>query len=464
MPTQFRNKTGLGLLFILVLAALVRFFGLGVKQLWLDEILQVLHSQPHSIKGILDAVTQDRGGAPLDYLVQHVFIAGLGGSIEWTARVHAALFGVLSVLLVYRICRELFSNERLSLMSALLFCFYPFHHRYSQEGRPYSLFVLLTLVLYFLLFRSMKKNRWLPWGCFAVSAVLAFYAHAYTAFVLLAQFIFLIYYQAYHRENWSAAWRRYSCFLVCVAVAVAAYLPWLLYSFSNARGEVAPEFGFRIFLETIKRLGDGSYLLSAMLIFCAAAGIRYLVRERRLLEMGALLIWIIVPLPLIMALLLWRTYDFVPRQLLFITPAFFMLVAAGIVYLKQKVNLKYFYPEVIILFISVGVIALHFSDRRDDIRGTAQFLKENVQPADLVVAPQLAIYMSLYFPEISRYSANTRSTEDLMRAANNGKRIVYVDLLKLDTDSARLNSLLASMRKSNAFQFRGISVYYFLKP
>jgi hypothetical protein len=161
---------------------------------------------------------------------------------------------------------------------------------------------------------------------------------------------------------------------------------------------------------------------------------------------------------------MWRTYDFVPRQLLFITPAFFMLVAAGIEYLKQTVKRGYFYPEAIIILISIGVIALHYPDKRDDIRGAAQFLKENVQPTDLVVAPQLTVYMSPYFPEIQRYSANDRSAEDLIRMAPNGFSVVYVDLLKLDTDSVRLNKLLAGMRKSNEFQFRGININFFLKP
>jgi mannosyltransferase len=464
VQTPYQNRTGIKLSLILALAALLRFWGLGVKQLWLDEILQVLHSSPNSLRGILDAVVLDRGGAPLDYAVQHIFMSGLGGSIEWSARFHAALFGVLSVLLVYLVCREIFSNERLSLLSALLFCIYPFHQRYSQEGRPYSLFVLLTLTMYFLLFRLVKKNRWPLWVCFGLSTVLAFYTHVYTAFVLCAQLVFLIVFQRSQKESWSMAWRRYAGFLVCATIAVAAYLPWLFFSYFNARGEIAPQINSRLFLEAIKRLSDGSYLLSTLLICSAVAGIFYLIRARRFLEMSSLLIWIIVPLPMVLVLLTWRSYDFVPRQLLFITPAFFILVASGIEYLKQKINRRYFYPEAIIILISIGIIALHYHDDRDDIRGAAQFLKVNVQSPDLVVAPQLANYMCLYFPEIYRYSANNRTAEDLMNAARNGSRIVYVSLLRLDTDSVRLNRLRSEMRKANEFRIRGVDIYYFLKP
>jgi mannosyltransferase len=457
-----QNGIGIKLLAILALAALLRFCGLGVKQLWQDEILQVLHSRPDSMQGILNAVTLDRGGAPLDYLIQHLCITSLGGSLEWTARFHAALFGVLAVLLMYLVCRELFADPRLSLMSALLFCLYPFHHHYSQEGRPYSLFTLLTLILYLLLFRSLKGNRWFIWIGFGASAILAFYTHAFTAIVLFGQLVFLICYQVCRRESWPAAWRRYACFLLSGAVAAAAYLPWLFHSFFNAKGEIAPGNGFRLFLDTIKRLGDGSFPLAAILIFCAAAGIRSLVQSRRLIELGALLSWMLIPFPAIMAVLMWRTYFYSPRQILFITPAFIMLIAAGMDYLKRKVARSYFYPEAIIILISIGILALHYPDKRADIRGAGRFLIAGAQPADRIVAPGLTECLSLYYPDIRGHSADAYSANDLMQKTPDGSRIVYV-ALHAYPDSTKLNSLLAGMRKSDEVQFRGITVYFFLK-
>jgi mannosyltransferase len=460
---QFSLTPFFKLSIILALAALLRFLGLGVKQFWLDEIMQVLHSRPDTFRGILDAVALDWGGAPLDYLVQHLFIANVSGSIEWTARLHAALFGVLSVLLIYLVCRELMSNERLALLSALLFCFYPFHHYYSQEGRPYSLFVFITLILYFLFFRSLKRNRLLLWGCFCAVAILGFYTHVYTAFVLFAQFISLMYYSICHKEDRAIALRRCLGLLSCSIAAAVAYLPWLLYSFSSAKGDSDPEISFRMFMETIKRLGDGSYLLSAVLIVCAAIGIHHLSRTQRRFELGILLIWIIAPLPAIFALLMWRTYVFVPRQILFITPAFFILVAAGIDYLKQRVNRRYFLPEAIVILISIVCIALHYPDKWNDIRGAAQFLKATTHPSDVIIAPKLSAYMSLYFPEIFQHTANNCSTEDFLRASPHGCRIFYVTLLQYNPDADRMNNLFADMPK-NDVHFRGINISVFLNP
>ena len=52
MEIPLLKRTGVRLLFILALATLLRFLGLGVKQLWLDEILQLLHSSPATVRRI----------------------------------------------------------------------------------------------------------------------------------------------------------------------------------------------------------------------------------------------------------------------------------------------------------------------------------------------------------------------------------------------------------------------------
>jgi uncharacterized membrane protein len=461
MPMQIRDTQQLKLLLIVALAALLRFFGLGVKQLWTDEIIQVIHSRPDSVKEILAGVAQDRGGAPLDYVIQHVCIANLSGAIEWTARFHAALFGVLGVLLIYMVCRELLDNQRWALMSALLFCFYPFHHRFSQEARPYSLFVLLTLLLYLVVLRSLKRNTWSIWGIFAAAAVMAFYTHAYAALVLIGQFLFLICHQYLQRESWPAALRRQACFFTCSALAAAAYVPWLLYSFSNAKGDTPPQIGFRLFGQMIKGLGDGSYPLAIALILCAGAGIHHLIQTRRLRELSALLLWFVTPVPIILAILAWRSYFFAPRQLLFATPALIILAAVGADYVKQKIARRYFSPAIIVIVISAVVLILHYPDKRDDLRAAGLLLKESAQPSDVIISPNTIGLLSFYFPDINRYSKDSLSTQELLQMPDEA-RIIYVDP-RLNQDRTVLNSLRSGMRLLKEIPLRGVTIYFFGK-
>lgn len=459
MNASLQDRAGFKLLLIIALAALLRFCGLGFKQLWLDEILQLLHSRPDSLRGILEGVAQDRGGAPLDYLIQHVFVSNLHGSIEWAARFHAALFGVLAVLLIYLVCQALFNNQRLSLLSALLLCFYPFHHHYSQEGRPYSLFLLLTLILYLIFFRALKKKRWYLWTGFAAVAILTFYTHAYASLVLLGQFFYLIYRRILKRDDWPAAMRRGACFLFCSALAAAAYVPWLRYSFFNAKGSAPPGNSFKLLLELIKGLGDGSYPLAAALILCAAAGVYHLGKTRGSLELGALLIWLLTPFPLVLAILAWRNYFFASRQLIFITPALLVLAAAGADFLRQKIARRYFSPAVILFLISIVVIALHFPDRRDDLRAAGQFLKQSAGREVAIISPGLTYTLTFYFPDIYKYSADNLPVQDVAQALG-ASRILYVDS-RFNYDRSGLKDLLESKPDPEEIRFRGITIYSF---
>lgn len=462
MQTVFKNRIEPKLLLILGLAALLRFWGLGVKQLWLDEILQLLHSRPDTLRGILEGVAQDRGGAPLDYLIQHVFISNMGGAIEWTARVHAALFGVASVYLIYVVCQILFRNQHWSLLSALLLCFYPFHHHYSQEGRPYSLFMLLALILFLLLFKSLKQSRWHLWLIFAMVSVLAFYTNAYTAIVLCVQLLILVYHQMLGRESWPAALRRMTAFVFCSLAAAAAYLPWLRYSYFNAKGSAPPGNSFRLFAEMVKGLGDGSYPLAFALILCAAAGIYHLRKTEREFEAGALLIWMLIPFPLVLAILNLRSYFFSTRQLIFIAPALLIPAAIGADYLRQKIARRYFSPVTFLILISVVVIVLHYPDKRDDQRAAGQFLQANVQTGDAILAPGISYTLSFYFPDISKYSAEGRPIKDLIDSESIS-RILFVDS-RFNYDGAGKDDLFAAIPESKETRFRGITIYAFSKP
>jgi uncharacterized membrane protein len=459
MQIQCVDVTKLKLLGILALATLLRFFGLGVKQLWIDEILQVIHSRSDSLQGILAGVAQDRGAAPLDYLIQHFTIGSLGGDIQWTARIHAAMFGVLAVLLIYLVCQELLNNQRLSLMCALLFCFYPFHHHYSQEGRPYSLFLLLTLWLYFLLLRLMKRNKLSTWGWYVIAAIMIFYAHAYASLVLFGQLLFLVYHQILKREKWRIAMGRGICFLFSGALAAAAYLPWLLYTFPEAKGDAPPVINIRLFLQMIKELGDGSYPFALVLLICAFIGIHSLIQKQRSLELGMLLIWLLTPIPVILIILSWREYFFATRQLIFITPAIFILAAVGVDFIKKNIGHKYFSPELVLILMSVVIIALHYPDRRDDLLSAGHFLKNNTQLHDVIISPNLTGVLSFYFPDIHNYAVSEYSIKDLA-VARDISRIFYVDS-RFNDDRASFNNLLSSMPQQKQIKFRGITIYIF---
>lgn len=442
------------LIIITVIAGSFRFFGLGAKQLWVDEIIQALHSQPDSLKEILVCVSQDRGGSPLDYVIQHFFITSIAADIEWTARIHTAIFGTLAIPLIYIISRKLLNSERSSLLSAWLLCFFPLNHHYSQEGRPYALFALLTLCLYIVLFRLLEKQNYGIWICFVLTATLSFYAHAYTALVLLTQFCYLLYRQVLTKESLKTTLRLWAYFLLGSMLASAAYLPWLVYSFDNAKGDAAEPIELNLILRTVKEFADGSYPLAAAIMMCFVAGVVYLYRNMKYLQLGALLIWILVPFPVIVGVLLWRDYFFATRQVIFIAPAVIIMAAHGVYFIKNKVNRNWFRPELILILISLVVIMLHLKDDRIDFRAVGNYLARTARPSDIIIAPNIDGLLSFYFPDIYSHE------REFSNVARIDSRVIYVDS-EFNTNRTGLDVILSRLTPREIIDFRGLKVYLF---
>jgi hypothetical protein len=57
------------------------------------------------------------------------------------------IFGTAAIWIFYRLARFLF-GPRIALYSTILFAFFPLACHYSQEARPYSLLLLLSLLCY----------------------------------------------------------------------------------------------------------------------------------------------------------------------------------------------------------------------------------------------------------------------------------------------------------------------------
>ena len=128
---------------------------LGLLPFWLDEVLQLIGTQPAAtIRDVVRYVPQNPGGVPLGYLVQHAFLA-LAGVSRFTARVPPAAFGIASVWLVGLLARRLGIRE--PWMAAAVFAVLPISLRYATEARPYSQAIFLSVAGLFTGFRLAES-------------------------------------------------------------------------------------------------------------------------------------------------------------------------------------------------------------------------------------------------------------------------------------------------------------------
>jgi 4-amino-4-deoxy-L-arabinose transferase-like glycosyltransferase len=95
------------------------------------------------------------------YLYSAVPTVAIFGITPLGIRLPAAIFGILSILIMYLLVKELFKNENLAVISAAILTFSPWHIQYSRIGFEVILLPLLFLLGLWLFFKSLKDSKWL---------------------------------------------------------------------------------------------------------------------------------------------------------------------------------------------------------------------------------------------------------------------------------------------------------------
>ena len=164
------------LVLILLVAAALRFIGIGQQSFSIDEIseLRIAHTD------ITDIVTFDDGFPPLYHLLLH-FVLPLG---DLSGRILSVFFGVATVGITWVWARRI-AGGRVGFYAALLVAICPIAVDFSREGRAYGLMGLLVAASLWALWAALDDPstlRWVRWGGLSV---LGIYTH-YLFVVLIA--------------------------------------------------------------------------------------------------------------------------------------------------------------------------------------------------------------------------------------------------------------------------------------
>jgi uncharacterized membrane protein len=167
---------------IVTIAAVLRGYGLAHGELWFDEAYAALVSA-EPMRDLVADVSRD-SSPPLYYVLLHGWRAVWGGSAI-ALRSLSALAGVASVVLLVRVASILWPRRVAARMGVLL-AVSPIHLYYSQEARPYGVFVLWTLVALLGFVRLSRREATMgDAATFSVGALLAAYTHNYGLFLLV---------------------------------------------------------------------------------------------------------------------------------------------------------------------------------------------------------------------------------------------------------------------------------------
>jgi uncharacterized membrane protein len=262
---------------VIALGAVLRFWNLDLKPLWLDEVLTALLSLGHRYKDvplevvfspstlqelftlqpnlscsdIARSVATETTHPPLFFCLMHQWlnwVEPVDLPLSWKLRSLPAVVGVGAIAAIYYLNRVAFSPTA-GLVGAALMAVSPFTVYLSQEARHYTL-PMLAIVLALLaliqiqhtLYSRQQLPRpivWLAWGM--INSI-GCYVHYFFILAFIAQLLTLTGLMYWRRRivpkgSWVAVT------LVVAGVAVS-YLPWLsvlLGSFGRAETSWLPK-------------------------------------------------------------------------------------------------------------------------------------------------------------------------------------------------------------------------------
>ena len=187
-PWLKSNQIILALLLIILLGSFLRIYGLGSESIWFDEAVSINVSQ-QSVALIIEKAELH---PPLYYIILLFWIL-LFGTSEVATRSLSAIFGIISIFLIYQVGHALFSRK-IGLISCFISAISYFHIYYSQEIRSYSLLLLLTLLSFFLFIKIIKpdRTRKLYFSLLLFVNTCLAYTHVFGLFIIMSQVFYFI--------------------------------------------------------------------------------------------------------------------------------------------------------------------------------------------------------------------------------------------------------------------------------
>jgi uncharacterized membrane protein len=199
--TYYASRTLVPVVLLTLIAFLLRRYHLGSESLWFDEadIVSRAH-QPVSV--LIQGFTQAGENGPLYTLLLHYWLALLdavpllgqvvhaifGAGYEAPVRALSVLFGTVSIAPMYFMARRA-GGHWVGLLAAALLTINPFHIWHSQDAKMYSLLVLMALVSTLFYVKAIERNTLALWAGYVISTWVMLTTHSMAALVLLAQLV-----------------------------------------------------------------------------------------------------------------------------------------------------------------------------------------------------------------------------------------------------------------------------------
>ncbi|GAB4518053.1 MAG: hypothetical protein Kow0047_29660 [Anaerolineae bacterium] len=434
-------------------AAVLRWFLIGAKPLWLDESFSYwMARQPlEDVWGWLVRIDQH---PPLYYLVLHGWIGVLGDS-EVALRSLSAVCSLLAVPIVYRLGRAI-GGARVGILTAALVATSPLQIQYAQETRMYGLLTLFTaLAMWGLAVMVRRSGRgsdpqgWdllKPWAAYVIG----------TAGALLTHNTAVLFWAA----TWLAGWPYWSqgvrnrrvrrSWLTAQAAILAIWAIWLP-SFVRQSLMVYREFWiqpptlgtivwtFQGFYSAF--VGDAFPLRPLVDLWVWPWLILGLLRWRHDRRWPVYLasLWLVAPLGELVVSI-WRPIFYL-RTLMWVSVPVLLIVAVGVDAVRSAKWRRVVLAGLLLIHLG-GAANYYFFFEKEAWDEAAAYVAERVQPRDLLLfnATWVQIPFDYYFRRYDVEAVEHGVPVDLFDAGVLEPKMTWEDV-------PRLESLVAERRR-----------------
>ena len=219
---RFVNDQKAVFLSVLLLALVIRLFGIISRPIWYDESFSILFSEKGPaamIAGTLPATGAAAEEHPLAYYTMLWLWMKVFGESLVAVRILSIVAGLGTVCAIYLLTRELF-DVKTAQVAGLFMALSPFQVHYSQEIRMYVFLALWLTLATYAYWRAARSRHWFWWIGFAIFAALSQYTHNLAAFYLVALALWPL---------MTRDWRNLKAVIAAGSLAILLYLPWLVH-------------------------------------------------------------------------------------------------------------------------------------------------------------------------------------------------------------------------------------------
>lgn len=373
-----KYQTVLILVLIVVIGAGLRLHHLGTKSYWLDEELSIQAARM-SVSQIV--TNEDEPHPPLYYLLLHYWIKWWGEG-ETATRMLSAIFGVLSIGMLYLVGEALF-NTKTGLLCAFIVSLSTFHIMHSQEVRMYSLLALTSLLSMYFYVRLLKTPTIFLSSGYLISTVFLLYTHVHGLFVIAVQLIAVYFW----RERKLSILRLF----LLQSIIILFYLPWAQMIFQEFLNDSLHTIGW-LTKPTLFSLLETFFVFvfynPVTLCLYGYFVVRLYQKKDIPTERIYLLIWLVMPiaLPLMISYLVTPLYF--PRYTISASLALYILVAHAVESFYEQRRFAVVVSVITVLFLSSSVAYFYFIPENEPWKEAVHTIEANANSQDSVVVLQ----------------------------------------------------------------------------